>query len=61
MAGPGGGGTAIERTLLRSRFAVAGIACVGLGLTGVRVCHLDAALTGDVGVLASYVRFVQGD
>ena len=49
----------MERTLLQIAVAVAGLAGVGLGLTGVVFGTLDADLTGDV-VLDSYVRFLKG-
>ena len=49
----------MERTLLQIAVAVAGLAGVGLGLTGVVFGTLDADLSGDV-VLDSYVRFAKG-
>ncbi len=49
----------MERTLLQIAVAVAGLAGVGLGLTGVVFGTLDADLSGDV-VLDSYVRFLKG-
>jgi hypothetical protein len=52
-------GTAVERILLQMAVAVAGLAGVGLGLTGVLFGTLYADLSGDV-VLDSYVRFLKG-
>jgi hypothetical protein len=52
-------GTAMERILLQMAVAVAGLAGVGLGLTGVLFGTLYADLSGDV-VLDSYVRFLKG-
>jgi hypothetical protein len=52
-------GTAMERILLQTAVAVAGLAGVGLGLTGVLFGTLYADLSGDV-VLDSYVRFLKG-
>jgi Domain of unknown function (DUF4345) len=49
----------MERTLLQIAVAVAGLAGVGLGLTGVVFGTLYADLSGDV-VLDSYVRFLKG-
>jgi Domain of unknown function (DUF4345) len=49
----------MERTLLQMAVAVAGLAGVGLGLTGVLFGTLYADLSGDV-VLDSYVRFLKG-
>jgi hypothetical protein len=49
----------MERTLLQIAVAVAGLAGVGLGLTGVLFGTLYADLSGDV-VLDSYVRFLKG-
>src|SRR5450432_598836 len=49
----------MERTLLQIAVAVAGLAGVSLGLTGVVFGTLYADLSGDV-VLDSYVRFLKG-
>jgi hypothetical protein len=49
----------MERKLLQIAVAVAGLAGVGLGLTGVLFGTLYADLSGDV-VLDSYVRFLKG-
>jgi hypothetical protein len=49
----------MERTLLQMAVAVAGLAGVGLGLTGVLFGTFDTDLSGDV-VLDSYVRFLKG-
>jgi hypothetical protein len=49
----------MERTLLQMAVAGAGLAGVGLGLTGVLFGTFHADLSGDV-VLDSYVRFLKG-
>jgi hypothetical protein len=49
----------MERKLLQIAVAIAGLAGVGLGLTGVLFGTLYADLSGDV-VLDSYVRFLKG-
>ena len=49
----------MERTLLQVAVAVAGLAGVTLGLTGVLFGTMHADLSGDV-VLDSYVRFGKG-
>jgi Domain of unknown function (DUF4345) len=49
----------MERILLQTAVAVAGLVGVALGLTGVLFGTLYADLSGDV-VLDSYVRFLKG-
>jgi Domain of unknown function (DUF4345) len=49
----------MQRKLLQIAVAVAGLAGVGLGLTGVLFGTMHADLSGDV-VLDSYVRFLKG-
>jgi hypothetical protein len=49
----------MQRKLLQIAMAVAGLAGVGVGLTGVLFGTLYADLSGDV-VLDSYVRFLKG-
>jgi hypothetical protein len=49
----------LQRKLLQIAIAVAGLAGVGLGLTGVLFGTMYADLSGDV-VLDSYVRFLKG-
>ena len=49
----------MQRKLLQIAIAVAGLAGVGVGLTGVLFGTLYADLSGDV-VLDSYVRFLKG-
>jgi hypothetical protein len=49
----------LQRKLLQIAMAVAGLAGVGLGLTGVLFGTMYADLSGDV-VLDSYVRFLKG-